>query len=68
MMPVRNKRLTSIVGMCEIVCHQRAFEIPIYWSQRARESRKRGQAVAVLEYTSGHGEAFEQGLYYDTLL
>jgi hypothetical protein len=29
-MPVHNKRLTSIVGMCEIVCHQRAFEILIF--------------------------------------
>jgi hypothetical protein len=28
MMPV-HKRLTSIIGMCEIVCHQRAFEILI---------------------------------------
>jgi hypothetical protein len=36
---VHNKRLTSIVVMREIVCHQRAFEIPIYWGQRARETR-----------------------------
>jgi hypothetical protein len=28
---VHNKRLTLIVGMYEIVCHRRAFEIPIYW-------------------------------------
>jgi hypothetical protein len=28
-----NKILTSIVGTCEIVCHQRTFEILIYWDQ-----------------------------------
>ena len=32
--------LTSIVGMCEIVCHPRAFEIPIYWDQRSWEAKK----------------------------
>jgi hypothetical protein len=29
MMPVHNKRLTSILGMCQIVCHQRAFKFDI---------------------------------------
>ena len=72
-MPVHNERLTSIVGMCKIVCHLRAFEIPIYWGQRAREARKRGEAAVVLEYASGHyggivgrpddGDDFERGLY-----
>jgi hypothetical protein len=52
MMPVHSMRLTSIVGIYEIFCHQRAFEIPIYWGQRAREARKRGEAAVVLEY--GH--------------
>jgi hypothetical protein len=51
-MPVHNEMLTSIVGMCMIVCHYRAVEMPIYWGQRAREVRKRGEAAAVLEY--GH--------------
>jgi len=36
--------------MYMIVCHQRAFEILIYWGQRAREARKRGEAAVVLEY------------------
>jgi hypothetical protein len=65
MMPVHNKRLTSIVGIYEIVCHQRAFEIPIYWGRRAREARKRGEAAVVLEYGQ---EDFERGLYYITTL
>ena len=34
MIPVHNKRLTSIVKMCMIACHQRAFGIPIYWCRR----------------------------------
>jgi hypothetical protein len=47
---MHNKRLTSIAGMCGIVCHRQVFEIPIYWGQGAREARKRGEAAVVLEY------------------
>ena len=50
MIPVHKKRLTLIMGMCEIFCHQRAFEIPIYWGQRAREDWKQGEAAVVLGY------------------
>jgi hypothetical protein len=39
MTPVHNKRLTSIVKIYEIVYHQRAFDFPIYWGERAREVR-----------------------------
>ncbi len=55
--------------MCEIACHQRAFEIPIYWGQRAREARERGEVAAVLEYGDyglNDGEDFERGLYHVT--
>ena len=34
---MQSKRRTSIM----IVCHQRAFEMPIYWDGRARKTRKR---------------------------
>jgi hypothetical protein len=57
-----------------IVCHQRAFEIPIYWS---REVRKRGVVAVVMLLTvlemvammgkPDDGEAFERGYIMDTL-
>ena len=45
--------------MCEIVGHQWAFEIPIYWGQWAREARNRGEVATVLEYGPDNGEDFE---------
>jgi len=35
-----DKRLTSIVGTCMIVCHQRASPIPIYYDQWPTEAGK----------------------------
>ena len=58
MMPVLKKRLTSIVKTCMIVGHQRAFEIPIYWGQRAREARQRGQNLITMVERLDDGEAF----------
>ena len=46
-MPVNNKILTSIGGMCEIVFHQRAFEILVNWGQRDREVRGLGGGARV---------------------
>jgi hypothetical protein len=66
-MPMRNKRLTSIVGMCEIVCHQRAFEIQIDWGQRVREARKRGEAAVVLWWEDLVTGKLSNGAYIMTL-
>ena len=60
-MPVHNERPTSIVGIYEIICHQWAFEIPIYWGQRAREARKREEAAVVLDYGHYGGEDLMTG-------
>jgi hypothetical protein len=54
-----------MVGMYEIVCHQQPFEILIYWGQRAREARKRGEAVVRLMVgRPDDGEDFERGLLH----
>jgi hypothetical protein len=42
MIPVHIKRLTSIVGMCEIVCHQRAWGLQLAF-------RKESDEVGIIE-------------------
>ena len=38
---MHNKKLTSIVGVCTIISHQRVFEVSIYcqWDRLSREAR-----------------------------
>ena len=52
MMPVHNKRLTLIVRMGEIVCHQQAFKVPMIhggWElKRWRDEDKVGTTAQVL--------------------
>jgi hypothetical protein len=62
MMPVHNKRLTSIVGMCEIVCHRRAFEVPMsqVGQERLGMLGKGGEARVVLQYLGMHGPMMTQ--------
>jgi hypothetical protein len=70
---VHNKRLTLIVWMRDTVCHRRAFEIPMYWGQRARKAKNRARKGGCGAGVWSGGKTydrkdFERGLYNHTLL
>ena len=71
-MPVHTKRLTLIVRMGEIVCHQRAFRVPMIhggWElKRWRDEDKVGMTARVVRWrenlTTG---TISRGAYIVTL-
>jgi len=71
MMPMHNKRLTLIVRMGEIVCHQRAFKVPMIhggWElKRWRDEDKVGTTARVLWCENLTTGTISRGAYIVTL-
>ncbi len=57
---MHSKGRTWIVLMCMIVCHQRTFEVRLYWDQWSlRNEMMEGQGAGQCWRVTDNGDAFE---------